>query len=265
MDKIFVMGCNGRHPGDFSLAYPNGDCYLLLLTFTAGEFMVDGEFVRCPANSAILFKPYQYISYRGCEDAYEDDWMHFHTSEKLITDFPLIGQPFTVSDPDSCHRLFQLLTWESYQHEPSSETVISHLLQVMFLKLRRDADQPQDNRHISELLALRRSIFNNPQNEWSLEQMARDLHMSVGYLQVLYKRNFGTTCMDDVIEGRVRTAKQKLLYSSASVQEIAPMCGYRNVEHFCRQFKKYTGMSPGSFRKQNRQLSDSSASFAGES
>ena len=34
-----------------------------------------------------------------------------------------------------------------------------------------------------------------------------------------------------------------------SVAHIAESCGYENVEHFNRQFKKITGFSPNQYRK----------------
>ncbi|MBE7045235.1 MAG: helix-turn-helix transcriptional regulator, partial [Ruminococcaceae bacterium] len=33
------------------------------------------------------------------------------------------------------------------------------------------------------------------------------------------------------------------------VEEISFACGYHNVEHFIRQFKKEVGMSPMQYRK----------------
>ena len=28
------------------------------------------------------------------------------------------------------------------------------------------------------------------------------------------------------------------------------MCGYKSTEHFCRQFAKFTGMTPGNYRRE---------------
>ena len=79
--------------------------------------------------------------------------------------------------------------------------------------------------------------------------MAKDLHISTGYLQLLYKREFNVSCMDDVISFRLLKARDLLIYTTESISEIAWQCGYNNPEHFCRQFRKFTGTSPGEFRK----------------
>ena len=79
--------------------------------------------------------------------------------------------------------------------------------------------------------------------------MAEQLHISPGHLQLLYKQQFGISCMDDVIDFRLRKAKDLLAYTEQSIAEIAEQCGYKNIEHFCRQFRKNTDTTPGRFRK----------------
>lgn len=54
--------------------------------------------------------------------------------------------------------------------------------------------------------------------------------------------------MDDVINSRIRLAKEYLMHCTHTVTEIATLCGYNNVEHFCRQFKQVTGYTPSKFR-----------------
>ena len=70
--------------------------------------------------------------------------------------------------------------------------------------------------------------------------------------QLLYKQQFGVSCMDDVIDFRLRKAKDLLAYTGHSIAEIAEQCGYKNTEHFCRQFRKNAGTTPGRFRKEPR-------------
>ena len=57
--------------------------------------------------------------------------------------------------------------------------------------------------------------------------------------------------MDDVINSRIRMAKEYLVHGSHSVNEVAALCGYNKSEHFCRQFKQITGYTPSAFRIKN--------------
>lgn len=99
---------------------------------------------------------------------------------------------------------------------------------------------------------LRRQISNTPELPWTIHKMAEQLHISPGHLQLLYKQQFGISCMDDVIDFRLRKAKDLLAYTEQSIAEIAEQCGYKNIEHFCRQFRKNTDTTPGRFRKDLR-------------
>lgn len=92
-------------------------------------------------------------------------------------------------------------------------------------------------------------IYNNPQLPWNINMMAAKLHLSPSHLQTLYRRQFGSSCMDNVIEGRLRRAQDLLEYSEYSIRDISEQCGYNNVEHFCRQFRQHNGCTPGQYRK----------------
>ena len=255
MNKIEFIGYSGVHSKEFVFDIPGGhDCYLLLLIKSPAEFWVDGEIRQVAPNSAILYTPGHKIYYRAYKQEYKNDFLRFHSDEPFVAQFPLVNTPFPVSDPAYCHNLFKLLTWETSFESTSSESIISHLLRVLFAKLHESTTESTVNVHAQALMELHKKIYNTPQLPWSVSNMAQELHLSTGYLQALYKQMFGSSCMDDVIEGRLRRAQDQLMFSSKSIQEIAEDCGYNNVEHFCRQFRQYNGCSPGKFRKTNRVL-----------
>ncbi len=131
------------------------------------------------------------------------------------------------------------------------DQIISQLLRILFTKLQSDVLHHAASPHDHDLLTLRRQILNAPQLPWSVSEMAAQLHVSPGHLHLLYKQKFGISCMDDVIDSRIRKAKDLLVFSDHSIAEIAYQAGYQNVEHFCRQFRRLTGQTPGSFRKEH--------------
>lgn len=249
MITISYMGYSCEHKSDFSFEPPIDDCYLLLLVTTPARFLVDGVLNEYPANTAILYAPGQKIYYEACAEKYVNDWMRFSSDESFVSNFTLTGRPFSVADTEYCHNLFKLIAWESSFSGVDSEVIITNLLQTLFLKLQREASKNYTNSRSTELILLRKKIFNNPQLDWNVDKIAEQLHISTGHLQLIYKKNFGVTCMDDIIAGRIQMAKERLLYSSNTILEISEKCGYHNVEHFCRQFKKHTGCSPSDFRK----------------
>lgn len=248
MDSIRMIGYDAVHPDDFVYDVPQGhDCYLLILTHTPARFLQGGTMREYPPRQAALFAPHAPVCYGASGGSYGNDWMLFVSDEAYATRFPLLNEPFPVVDADYCHELFRLLTWEHMQE--NYEAVVSQLMSVLFHKLSADLRRSEGEGFDRELLALRRSIVNNPRQDWSVGEMASRLHISAGYLQLLYKRQFGVSCMEDVIHSRIRMARDYLAHTRMSVAEIAALCGYNSAEHFSRQFKRVCGASPGQYRR----------------
>lgn len=249
MNEILFIGYDSKHTKDFIYELPGTqDFYLLLLITSPAEVFINSEWQYVNANTMILYPPKQEVHYRACGEYFSNDWIRFVSDEAYVTGFPLQGVPFPAADPEYCRHLIKLLTWESSFSSPNSEWLISDLMHALFLKLNENTTEILQCSHSSSLLKLRKQIYNQPQKDWTVPMMADSLHISAGYLQSLYKSAFGISCMDDVIEGRIRLAKDQLMYTDKTIAEIAEFCGYRNVEHFCRQFKQNMSITPKQYR-----------------
>jgi len=244
MTEIHYAGYDAIHQSNFTYDIPEGmDNYLLIVTTTPAVFYVDGEIIEFPAHMAVLYPPHKKIWYGASGDTYGNHWLRFSSDESFVTNFPKQGIPFPVADPEYCRSLFELLTWEE------SSLITTQLLRILLNKLHEGLSNAQVSDHTHELLALRRRISSAPEFPWNVSDMAEELHLSTGYLQFLYKQQFDISCMDDVINFRLLKARDYLLYTTQSIAEIAELCGYNNTEHFCRQFRKNVGVSPGQYRK----------------
>lgn len=256
MINIRYVEYDASHPDNFEFDIPEGhDCWLLLLTQTPAIFFVDNDFREYPANCAVLYKPNQKIYYRACEESYINDWIRFDTDETYVTTTPIsCGVPFVIHDPSYCHSLYQLLVTEDILDNNYKDISIDNLLRILFNKLLESYNYIPVSPLYKNLNELKMEIYRNPNLDWTVSKMAERLNVSGGYLEVIYKETFGVTCIDDVINSRINLAKKHLLYDHYSIAEIAVSCGYRNIEHFFRQFKKITGVSPNCFRKSTLQL-----------
>lgn len=109
-------------------------------------------------------------------------------------------------------------------------------------------------------VALRENIFRDPQNDWNVETITRTLGISKSHFQRIYKELFNTNCKEDIITSRMESAESYLLHTELSVTEISERCGYPNISHFIRQFKKKYGISPREYRKMKVMNDNSSKS-----
>lgn len=83
----------------------------------------------------------------------------------------------------------------------------------------------------------------------SLEEIAQSVHFSPAYISSLFRKETGMTITDYIRKVRLSHALTMLEHSSSAVGEIAKTCGFFNISHFNRVFKKYTGNSPMELRK----------------
>ena len=90
----------------------------------------------------------------------------------------------------------------------------------------------------------------------SLEQAAQSLNMTVSQLRKrLYKSD--TTYKAQVLAVRMELARQYLLATQLSVQEIAFLLDYSTAPPFSRAFKTQHGVSPERFRQSHREADGS--------
>jgi iron complex transport system substrate-binding protein len=81
-----------------------------------------------------------------------------------------------------------------------------------------------------------------------LEQLARQLNYSPQYISRKFKEQTGYSPMDYVIRLRMDGARELLLATTATLQEVASHIGYPDLMYFNRIFKKNVGMTPGQYR-----------------
>jgi AraC-like DNA-binding protein len=87
-----------------------------------------------------------------------------------------------------------------------------------------------------------------PEQEATLEAVARDVGLSP---RVLQKRlqGAGTSFQEQLDDARVTLAKRYLLQPDLSLSGAALRLGYSDVTAFHRAFKRWTGLTPGEFRR----------------
>ena len=238
---------------DTELGRTGFESYQMLYTHTPALFWVEDSLKQYPARSVVIFTPGHrkyYSSLPG--EPYKNDWIRFDTDEEFIESFPITNVPFSPSDPDFVHNLFKLVAWESNAKKETDDPVMLNLFKVLFEKLSdNNADMIMRPYH-HELMTLRRDMMLHPEFAWNVDNMASRISLGRTRFQNLYKETFGVSPVDDVINARIGLACDRLKYTSRSVAEVADLCGYKSTEHFCRQFSKITGMTPGRFRREGK-------------
>lgn len=78
----------------------------------------------------------------------------------------------------------------------------------------------------------------------SIAQLSRDVHLNEFKLKRGFKEQFGTTVFGYLRQKRMERAREYLIAGERSVIEIANAVGYSNPSHFARAFKEAFGHNP---------------------
>lgn len=107
----------------------------------------------------------------------------------------------------------------------------------------------EDFENSDRLKLLYNFIQDNYANKVSLTQVSALLNMSSVSFNRFIKERMGKTFVDYLNAVRIGYASQMLIEKDLGISEIAHRCGFNNIAHFNRIFKKNKGATPSKFRK----------------
>ena len=87
------------------------------------------------------------------------------------------------------------------------------------------------------------------------KSIAEAVHLNPDYLSFLFHKETGKVLSSYITEKRIELAKKLLVTTDRTLAEIGEQAGFSNNPYFHRQFKKLTGMTPTTYREQNRRKS----------
>ena len=95
----------------------------------------------------------------------------------------------------------------------------------------------------------RRHVEDHFRDHLSVEDVAKKTGLSSSHFSTVFRKATGQTFVEHVQRRRVEEAKALLLGTPKTVTEICFQCGFTNLTHFNRVFRRWTGVSPRQYRK----------------
>ncbi|WP_458122751.1 AraC family transcriptional regulator [Paenibacillus sp. Z3-2] len=87
-------------------------------------------------------------------------------------------------------------------------------------------------------------------SHYGIDDIAAELGISSSHCNRVFKQVFGQSPRAVLSQLVLHEAKILLGNPKLSVQNIAVMLGYKDIAHFSRQFKRWSGMSPSRYRQE---------------
>lgn len=102
----------------------------------------------------------------------------------------------------------------------------------------------------SEVESIKKYIDQHFTEEISLSMLSDIFYMNSDYASKLFKKEYGISIKNYIINKRIEAAKELLSSTSLPVNIVAINVGYENYSYFTRLFKKITNLTPIEFRNQ---------------
>lgn len=238
--------------------------FALFLETGSGEHIID--FTSYPVNdhSAFFMRPgqvHQLTLKKGSTGYLIQFSRDFYSPKEEPANFVLRK----VSNKNHCSinsKMFKkLLSILSFIYEEQTEKqehykeVINANLEILFIEIMRQSQNPQgisndENQYTQERLEELLELMQiNIATHKQVTEYAKMMNISSFQLNKITKETVGKTCSQIINEQILLEARRDLLGTTNQVNQVAYNLGYEDTSYFIRFFKKHTGVSPETFRK----------------
>ena len=221
-----------------------GGVYFLACVAGEGRVLIDGRWQPCEAGYAVALPAFRTNAFRAIKGKdWQCVWVRYEQSEAQA---PLL----TSSSPV----LAQFDGWPLYYAVsgliaeaggPAQPAAMFHWAELIHgAVLRFVTPWRQDDR----LWKLWEEVAAQVGAEWSLERMAKSVHVSPEHLRRLCRAALGRSPMQHVIWLRMQRAARLLATTDMKIEAVANDVGYQNPFVFSNTFKKWIGWRPSEHR-----------------
>lgn len=191
-------------------------------------------------------------------------WMQIEVRNRygidLFAVYP-IAELLDIAAPDRFRELFRtcLLTWKSSEPFRRIEsTALGMLLVHAVLQSWNASGRPAPVFHYGRIDARLSTVLNHIRlqlsRKISRDELASLVHLNPNYLDELFQNVFGSTPLQMLRELRLEKARNMLVTTPSTLEQIAESCGLGDAAYLSRQFRKAYGMTPGTYRSRHGTL-----------
>lgn len=248
-----------RYNPDYDIVYrPSGrEDYLFLLLKTPMKVYLGNELTITKENACLLYTPMVPQHYQAV-GRFRNSYLHFSGPKNPGEEYGIpANQIFYPENYEEIDAYIRRLQQEYYSNAPFHGEFIHHLLSQMFISIARSLSQPTNPGEVPENLypqfrKLRIDMLTNCQENWTIDRLCKIINLEKSQFYVYYRHFFATTPKLDLLQSRLEKAKNLLSNEAVPIKEVALLCGFHNLEHFTRYFKKHCDCAPGKWRESIR-------------
>ena len=239
--KICFLNRHNTKNNQFKLHSHN--CYEIIYFLTGnGQSCINGKSYPVSAGSYCIIPPYA----EHVEELEGYGEILFVGFEYKSSSYVLQEGCYDI-DKISKHSYFSGIFDEFKNQEPGFQEAAEYLLRMFLLVLLRNANI--NTKKCKDLNYIKIYIEQYADQKINFRELSALGGYSYDYFRHIFKRKFGVSPQEYMIEIRLNNARRLLESTNLSCTEIAYRCGFSNSPQMTAMFKKKFKETPASFKK----------------
>lgn len=235
----------------------NLSSYLFFIVLSgSGTLEYEGVTYALSIGDCVFIDCRKAYAHHTSENLWKLQWFHFYGSNMSNVYDKYIergGQPFF--HPENLSEYEDL--WRSLYEIASSsahirDMYINEKLNRLLTMLMEESWHPDTQRTAfkkQDLFSIKDYLDTHYTEKISLDSLANTFFINKFYLTRIFKKQFGVSINNYLLQIRITHAKQLLRFSDKTIENIGMECGIGAVHYFSRVFKKIEGVSPSEYRR----------------
>lgn len=133
--------------------------------------------------------------------------------------------------------------------DPIAQAIANRFIAINFHKPSPEAGKHPNRLSARQMQRIRDFVEAHLDTDIRLDQLAELCGRSTEYFVRLFKATSGVSPYQYVLNLRIERARTLLGDETQSLADIALACGFSHQEHLTRMFRRFTGVTPGRYRR----------------
>ena len=212
------------------------------------SYYVDGkEYIQTPDTVVLLPENIEYSLY--CKDNSHCYVINFEEESNVLENkIQTVKVIEKNSILDKAAKIYYAWSMRTNSHE----LITLSLIYGIFADINVNLSMSMKQRKYYELIKPSIEFMEENYNKCyiNIDELAKISNISTTYFRRVFTKLYGIAPLRYIEIRKIENAKEFLASAEFSVTEIAAMTGFKDIYYFCRVFKKITGFSPSSYRKE---------------
>lgn len=210
-------------------------------------YLKDNSEITLNGNCVIFIKPIEIKSYHCVGLVWEQYWMEFVPT--TLMPIPIL-QPGIIYNGDIYNKEMNEVAALITSHDPlKNNLAVAYLTKIIYQWICLIAENGNKDRQLIKLEQLIATLHANPQQRWSVADMANTMQCSEPWLRRLFLRYTGKTPKEYYLDAQLNLAQSLLKQEGNSVSQVAGMLNFFDSFHFSKAFKRKFGYAPSAVLK----------------